>query len=327
MIRVAGGCLPNYHCVVHVALYFNGRLPVRHYGGSQRVVLWLAHGLAELGHTVSLLAPRGSASPHARVVSLDPSTIRTPGFDLRPSLPAGVDVLHLHSPFAPPPTVPHVFTWHGNARPGEAVPPNVVFLSASHARKHERTAFVYNGLDPTGYRFTADKADYDLFLGRLHAVKGYRWAIAGARLARRRLLLAGGWRLSLRTDVRYVGKVGGARKVELLGGARCLWMPALWDEPFGLTLIEALASGTPVLGTRRGALPEVVSAEVGALGDSVEELAALRPTLDRIDPAACRARVERHFTHRVMAAEYLRMYRGLLGTGGLPEGRVIQESA
>ena len=82
-----------------------------------------------------------------------------------------------------------------------------------------------------------------------------------------------------------------------------------------------------MLGTRRGALPEVVSAEVGALGDSVEELAALRPTLDRIDPAACRARVERHFTHRVMAAEYLRMYRGLLGTGGLPEGRVIQESA
>jgi glycosyltransferase involved in cell wall biosynthesis len=312
---------------VHVALYFNGRLPVRDYGGSQRVVLWLAQGLAELGHTVSLLAPHGSACPHARVVSLDPSAIRAPGFDLTPSIPSGADLLHLHAPFARSPAVPHLFTWHGNARPGETVPPNVVFLSASHARRHGRTAFVYNGLDPASYRFQAGKADYDLFLGRLHAVKGYRWAIEGARRAGRRLVIAGGWRPSLRRGIRYVGKVGGKRKIELLAGARCLWMPALWDEPFGLTLIEALASGTPVLGTHRGALPEIVSAETGALGDSVEELAALRPALDRIDPAACRARVERHFTHQVMAGEYLRMYEGLLARGELPEGRVVVASA
>ena len=61
-------------------------------------------------------------------------------------------------------------------------------------------------------------------------------------------------------------------------------MPALWDEPFGITLIEALASGTPVLGTHRGSLPEVISPDVGALGDTVEELVALRPALDRMEP-------------------------------------------
>ena len=60
-------------------------------------------------------------------------------------------------------------------------------------------------------------------------------------------------------------------------------MPALWDEPFGITLIEALVSGTPVLGTRRGSLPEIVSPEVGALGDTLEELVALRARLDAID--------------------------------------------
>ena len=97
-------------------------------------------------------------------------------------------------------------------------------------------------------------------------------------------------------------------------------MPALWDEPFGLTLIEALASGTPVLGTRRGALPEIVSPDVGALGDSVDELVALRPTLDEIDPAACRAQVERHFTHHVMAAEYVRMFERVPGDGDVAAG-------
>jgi glycosyltransferase involved in cell wall biosynthesis len=100
-------------------------------------------------------------------------------------------------------------------------------------------------------------------------------------------------------------------------------MPALWDEPFGLTLIESLASGTPVLGTRRGALPEIVSPAVGALGDTIDDLVALRPALDGIDPDACRAQVERHFTHHVMAAEYVRMFQAYLATGALPPGRAL----
>jgi len=307
---------------VHVALYFNGRLPVRTYGGTQRIVVWLAQGLAELGHTVSLLAPRGTSSEHARVVPLDPRAMRTPGFDLTPFLPAGADLIHLHAPVSRTPSVPHLFTWHGNARAGEVLPAQVVFLSADHARRHGRASFVYNGLDPAGCRFRPTKAGYDLFLGRLHRAKGLEWAIEGAARSGRRLVIAGGWRLSLRKGIRYVGRVGGERKAALLAEAACLWMPALWDEPFGLTLIEAMGSGTPVLGTRRGALPEIISPDVGALGDSLDELVALRPSCARCDPAACRDRVERCFTHRTMAAAYLRMYHALLSTGRLPEGRV-----
>ena len=139
---------------------------------------------------------------------------------------------------------------------------------------------MYNGIDPADFHFRPTKDDYDLFLGRLHSIKGYRWAIEGAKRTKRRLLLAGGWRPSLSRYVRYVGRVGGEKKAALLAGAGCLWMPALWDEPFGITLIEAMVSGTPVLGTRRGSLPEIVSPAVGALGDSVDELVALRPELD-----------------------------------------------
>jgi len=180
-------------------------------------------------------------------------------------------------PLRTPPDVPWIRRLAGNWKPGTTGAPNTLYLSENHARRHGGHAWVYNGVDPADFVFRPEKDDYDLFLGRLHGVKGYRWAIEGAKRTRRRLLVAGGWRPSLSRWVRYVGKVGGDRKAALLAGARVLWMPALWDEPFGITLIEALVSGTPVLGTHRGSLPEVISPEVGALGDTVEELIALRP--------------------------------------------------
>jgi glycosyltransferase involved in cell wall biosynthesis len=133
--------------------------------------------------------------------------------------------------------------------------------------------------------------------------------------------VAGGWRPSLSRLLRFAGEVDGKEKAELLAGARLLWMPAQWEEPFGLTLIEALWSGTPVLGTRRGALPEVLSPTTAEFGDTVEELVARLPDMARKDPAACRARAERYFSHVVMAEEYVRFYRHYLATGVLPEGQ------
>jgi glycosyltransferase involved in cell wall biosynthesis len=242
-------------------------------------------------------------------VPVDQRELERRGYDLSPWIPPTADILHAHTPLRTPPACPHLVTIHGNARPGRAFPANTVFVSADHARRHGSTTFVYNGLDPAEYHLPSRKSDYDLFLGRLHRIKGYRWAIAGAKRLRRKLIVAGGWRPSLSRYVRYAGEVDGLRKTQLLADARCLWMPALWDEPFGLTSIEALASGTPVLGTRRGALPEIVSADVGALGDTLEDLVRLRDSLDRIDPAACRALVEQRFTHLTMAEAYSRLYR------------------
>lgn len=299
---------------MHIALLVNARIPVPGYGGTERVVTWLGRALLEQGHKVSLIASPGSSLPGAMVIEANHRALQEQDFDVTPLLPPGVDIVHSHRQLWVAPPVPMVWTLHGNPPPGTVLPANTIFVSANHAKRYGHATYVHNGLDLTDYRFRATKGDYDLFLGRLHSVKGYRWAIEAARRTRRRLVIAGGWRPSLRRGVSYVGRVGGERKVELLSGARCLWMPALWDEPFGLTLIEALASGTPVIGTHRGSLPEIVSTEVGFLGDTVDELVENAGRTGEISPAACRAHVERHFTHHIMATRYLDLYRSYAST-------------
>lgn len=299
---------------MRIALLYHGQLPVERYGGTERVVVWLARGLAELGHEVVLLAAPGSRVPEARLVPVDPHRAEHASFDPRPLLPPGVEVLHAHRPIAVP-DVPTLWTLHGTPTRAD-YPPNMVALSADHARRSGAAAYVHNGLDPADYGFSRTKAGYDLFLGRLHSAKGWQWAVQGARRAGRRLIVAGGWKPVFRRGVRVIGRVGGGRKRDLLAGAECLWMPARWDEPFGLTLIEAMVSGTPVLGTRRGALPEVVSEATGLLGDTLDELVALRGKIGGIDPDACRARVMAHFTHRTMAEGYLRLYQSVVRRGG-----------
>lgn len=296
---------------LHVALYYPARLPVRGYGGTERVVVWLARGLAALGHRVTVLALPGSRLPEASVIEVPKrEAFREGGARLDALLPEGIDVLHAHVPLAAPPAgVPFLWTFHGTGKPGRVFPPSTVALSAAHARAHGIVRWVHNGLDPADYRFSARKGPRDLFLGRLHAVKGWRWAVAGARRARRPLTVAGGWRFTLRPGLHFAGPVASERKLALLSDAACLWVPAQWDEPFGLTTIEAMVSGTPVLGTRRGAFPEIVTPDSGAMGDTLGELVALRPSLDRLDPEAVRARVLERFTHVAMAERYVELYR------------------
>lgn len=302
---------------LHIALYHPARLPVKKYGGTERVVVWLARGLAELGHKVTLLAAPGSQVPEATLVPVEAKASATPGGpDLTTWLPRGVDLLHSHVPLQRPPRdVPFLWTFHGNGEAGRQFPESTVALSANHAARHGITRWVHNGLDPEEYRFQPQKQDFDLFLGRLHSVKGWRWAVAGAHECGRKLVVAGGWRPSLRPGLRFAGEIGGSEKVQLLADAACLWAPALWDEPFGLTTIEAMVSGTPVLGTHRGALPEVITPESGAMGDTMEELVALREGVAALDPEGVRARVMQSFTHRVMAENYLELYRGVIGRG------------
>ena len=305
---------------MRVTLLHHTRLPVRGYGGTERVVVALARGLAELGHQVSLIAPTGTTVSGVQVVPVSGRIIRGQEFDPTPFIPPGADILHAFFPLSSRPALPWVWTLEGTTRAGTTRPENTIYVSRDHAARHGSASFVYNGVDPAELSFRSAKGDYDLFLGRLHQSKGYHWAIEGARAAGRRLIVAGGWRPTLSRHVRFVGEVHGQRKAELLAGARLLWMPAQWDEPFGLTLIEALWSGTPVLATRRGALPEVLGAEVAEFGDTVEALVARLPAMARKDPAACRARAEQYFSHLRMAGEYVRFYRAFLDQGRLPAG-------
>src|SRR5438046_1852342 len=159
---------------------------------------------------------------------------------------------------------------------------------------------VCNGLSPAVSffrRLPRRWSQYDLFLGNLHSAKGYHWAVEAAKRTGHRLIVAGGWRPSFTGSIKFVGEVDGATKAALLARARCLWNPAAWDEPFGLVTIEALLSGTPVLGTHRGALPELITPDVGTMCDTVDELIAAAASIHTRSPAACRAHAERFVTH------------------------------
>jgi glycosyltransferase involved in cell wall biosynthesis len=191
---------------------------------------------------------------------------------------------------------------------------------------------VYNGIDAGRYRLAREGGQEDLvFLGRLDRIKGVHTAIQVARGAGHRLLLAGTVaesgenrqyfereiRPAIDGDrVRYVGPVDDGEKQALLGGARALLFPIEWEEPFGLVMIEAMACGTPVVGLRRGAVPEVVTDGIdGFVCESPEEMITAVKRLDGIDREACRRTVERRFSAEVVVAQYERVYRRALAGG------------
>ncbi len=278
---------------MHVVVASHHRLPVEGYGGPQRVVVALVRGLAALGHRVTLLAQPGTKVPEAaKIVEVAPRILKDSGVDLKKFIPDGAEILHAHFPLKQ--------------------------VSRDHARRHGSSIFVHNGLDPAEYIFRGRKERWDLFLGKLHSDRGYHWAVEAAKRAGRQLIIAGGWRPTFTGTVKYVGEVDGKRKAVLLARARCLWMPAQWDEPFGLPTIEALFSGTAVIGTRRGALPEIVTPAVGVLRDTLDELILAADKVTTLDPRACRERAERQFSHLVMAENYVRMYQHVQQTGDLP---------
>ena len=117
--------------------------------------------------------------------------------------------------------------------------------------------------------------------------------------------------------IRWVGTVGGAAKEELVGRARAVLMPISWEEPGATAAIEALACGTPVIATRRGALPEIIEHGVnGFLADDESQFAQLMLRAGEIDPAACRRSAAERFSAGVMAEGYLRLYREVLARTG-----------
>lgn len=306
---------------MHIVQFQHTRVPVAKYGGAQRIVVWLAQALVQLGHEVTLLAGRGSRVSGVRVVEAEAEEVRRPGFDVHRYVDRPVDVMHYHGLVEHPPNVPFVATLHGNLGAGQSAPPYVICVSENHARRHGTATYVYNGVRLDEYEFRERKADFDLFLARLHSAKGWRAAAQAAKDERFRLVIAGGWRPTLSRWLKFVGEVGGERKRELLAGARCLWMPVQWEDPCPVNVLEALASGTPVIATPRGSLPQLVGADGGGIGATYAELIALRRRLSDFDPHACRRRAERYFTHIRMARDYVRMYEGLLRDGRLPAGR------
>lgn len=324
-------------------------VPPRLYGGIERIIDMLVRGLVDRGHSVTLFAhPESSAPaqlvPYATGLAGRAETlanlrivthhIRRGGFDLVHSFGRLAYLLPLL-----PTRLPKLMTYQREVTPSSARWGHLLsrgslrFSAVSHSmiarvKRLGHWDVVYNGVPMDVYDFVpAVPPDAPLvFLGRVEHIKGPQLAVEIARRSGRRLVIAGNVpaghegfferEIQPHLDgerVRYIGPVDDAAKNALLGGAAAFLMPILWEEPFGIVMAEALACGTPVLGLRRGAVPEVVAhGETGYVADTVDELVHAVGRLGGIERRRCRERAQAMFSDTAVVQAYLAVYAEML---------------
>lgn len=187
-------------------------------------------------------------------------------------------------------------------------------------------ATVHHGIDPATFEYNDRPQDYLAFLGRTLPDKGLKEAIEIAKATNKRLLIGAKVDPKVRTyfnktikplidgkQIVFLGEVGHKDKVELLKNARALLSPIQWDEPFGLTNIEAMACGTPVIAIARGSLPEIIiDGKTGYLCRTVGQMTKRVADLDNLSRTACRKRVERYFSSQSMAEHYVKVFEKVI---------------
>jgi glycosyltransferase involved in cell wall biosynthesis len=185
-------------------------------------------------------------------------------------------------------------------------------------------ATIHHGIPINEFPFDPAGSDDLLFFGRIHPDKGAGEAVRAARAVGRRLIMAGiiqdpdyhAREVAPFIDgdnVDFRGVLGGIERVRALGQAHAMLHLIGFEEPFGLSVIESMACGTPVIAYRRGSMPElIVDGVTGFLVDSFDEAIAAIARVGEIDRAACRSHVERYFTVDRMADRYMQLYQTLL---------------
>ena len=319
------------------------RVPPRHYGPWELVVSRLTDGLVARGVDVTLFATADSITT-ARLEAVCPRPLaEDPSLDGKvwESLHIGhafeqarsADILHNHYDFLPLTysrlvDVPIVMTIHGFSSP-KILPAylryadRIRFVSISDADRAPQLSYaatIHHGIPFEDYPLGAGDGGYLLFFGRIHPDKGTAEAIAVARAAGLPLVFAGiihdeayyAREVAPHVDgdrVRYVGSVDLREGARLLGGAAALLHLVNFAEPFGLSMVEAMASGTPVIATPRGSVPEVV--DDGVTGIFVRDVSAGAAAVGRaiaLDRATIRARAFARFSRERMVDDYLRLY-------------------
>ncbi len=332
---------------MHVAITADPMLPVppRLYGGIERVVDMLARGLVARGHRVTLVAhpdsdtagrlipyatdaPSGLAAARnaltvTRLAALRPDVVHSFGrlATLAPLLPLAVPKI---MSYQREPTLSQVRLAFCLARRGTLSFTGCAEHIAAMMRPFAPSVAVFNGVPMATYGFQpAVEDDAPLvFLGRIERIKGAHTAIAVARAAGRRLVIAGnvppeaqGYfdtevQPHLSDWITYVGPVDDVQKNILLGGALAFLMPIEWEEPFGIVMAEALACGTPIVGTPRGSVPEVV--RDGVTGFIAPDVAGMAEAVKRaasLDRAACRSDAQARFSDTAIVDAYEALYR------------------
>jgi len=323
------------------------RVPPRHYGPWEQFVSLLTEGLVRRGVDVTLFATADSVTS-ARLSACVPR-----GYSEDPTLDAKVteslhisalferagdfDLIHNSFDFLPLTYsglvgTPVVTTVHGFSSERivavyEKYDDRCYYVAISEADRHERlhyVATIHHGIDMTAFKARSAAGTYLLFFGRIHPDKGTAAAIDVAERAGLPLVIAGIVQdreyferlVEPRLDgaqVTYIGPVGPELRGELLAGARALLHLIDFEEPFGYSVVEAMACGTPVIANARGSMPEIVrQGEGGYLVHSLDEAVAAVHASAHLDRLLVRASVERRFDVERMVDEYLEVYRHII---------------
>lgn len=328
------------------------RVPPKKYGGTERVVHDLTEELVKRGHEVTLFAA-GDSLTSAKLHAVYPISLREAkiknlyGMNNLTLLNIGVayqmreqfDIIHDHCgifslPAANLSTTPVVMTTHGPF----TIENRIIYqtlrhpyqVTISNAQKYavpnlHHAGTVYNGLYMEDYPFSNVSEGYLLCVGRLSAEKGIHFAIDVARNLNLRLIIAAKLeaidypyykqyiRPHLSERIRWVGEVDEPKRNKLMSKALAFLHPVTWREPFGLTLIEAMACGAPVIAFNKGSIPEiVVDGKTGFVVDDTEGMLDAIQNVAKIDRATCREHVIKNFSAARMADGYETLYHQIL---------------
>jgi glycosyltransferase involved in cell wall biosynthesis len=323
------------------------RTPPRHYGPWESVVSFLTEGLVARGHDVTLFATADSQTsgtlhavcPHGYEEdrSMIPKVWECLHISELFEHADEYDIIHNHFDYLPLTytgltAIPVVATIHGFSSPGilpvyKKYNNKVFYVSISDADRSPDLDYIktiHHGIDIQQFDFQPVPDDYLLFFGRIHQDKGTSEALNIARACNKKLKLAGIIQDQAYYDqyiaphidndeVIYAGSVGPVERNRMLGKACALLHPIQFNEPFGLSVIESMACGTPVIAFNRGSMPELIeNGKSGFLVNNVDEAIETVARIKEIDRTYCRRHVERHFTVDRMVNEYILVYEMIL---------------
>jgi len=233
--------------------------------------------------------------------------------------------------------IPVVYTLHDPIYPWRAEifrmfqSKNQYFVSLSDAQRKPApdlnwAGTVYNGLDLKKFPFSEKPKDHCLFLGRLLPTKGVKEAIAACKITGERLIIAGTpsegdyWEKEIKPhlnkNIQYVGNIPYEETYKYYGQAKVTLCPIQWEEPFGLTFIESMATGTPVIAFDRGSAREIIKdGETGFVVKNVEEMIKAIKRIGEIKREGCRRWVEEKFTIERMVNDYEKVFYQIIRKG------------